>query len=131
MNNPIARILQTGAAQIQFLHCRLAVQDCRVLQHGLLRGLQMGKRKQNAPVRNTELQAFVEDLSFSRGPTIRIYRLERSLLQTKTRFRKETRLGVVSLSEFSHDPSDILEYLQGKFGVGDYLLRTVNSNGRY
>jgi hypothetical protein len=89
----------------------------------------MGKRKQNALVRNTELHAFIEDLSFSRGPTIRIYRLERHPLQPKTRFRKQTRLGVVSLSEFSHDPSYILEYLQGEFGAGDYLLRTVNSNG--
>src|SRR5262249_19714568 len=92
----------------------------------------MGKKVKNAPVQDREMQAFVEDLGLSfREPTIRIYRLERYLMQPKTRFRKQTRLAVVSLSEFSQDPGSILEYIQRKFGAGDYLLRTVRSNGKY
>jgi hypothetical protein len=62
---------------------------------------------------------------------IRIYRLERNLLTVGTRFRKQIRVGQVLLADFPHDPSFILEYLQRKFGPGDYLLQTVHSNGKY
>jgi hypothetical protein len=77
------------------------------------------------------LTAFMDNIGSSREPTIRIYRLETPQKQHQTRFRKHTRVGEVLLSDFSHDPSDLFEYLRAEFGAGTFLLRTVRSNGTY
>ncbi len=74
--------------------------------------------------------AFIEDIGAPREPTIRIYRLEPLQKQHRTHFRKQTRVGEVLFSDFSHG-NNIFEYLREEFGVGTFLLRTVRSNGTY
>jgi hypothetical protein len=69
----------------------------------------------------------MEDVFPRREPSIRIYRLEQNDKRDGTRFRKQTNVGQVCLSE----ARDLLETLHSQFGPGTYLLRGVKSNGTY
>jgi len=92
------------------------------------------EKMQSRLFRDGELRAFkrfMDKISPSREPTIRIYRLESLQEQKRTRFRKQTRVGEVLLSDFSHDPALICDYLRAKFGAGNFLLRVVRANGTY
>jgi hypothetical protein len=93
-----------------------------------------GKRKRFVTKEDAELAmcaGFMTDIGPSRLPTIRIYRLEPHQKQLGKRFRKQTRPEEVLLSDFSHNPSSIFEYVRDRFGAGEFLLRIVRSNGTW
>jgi len=71
-----------------------------------------------------KLQAYMDQYQFS-GPVIQIYRLDET--QDGKRWRKRMKVGTIPFDESIQLHVEI----QRQFGSGDYLARTVRSNGTW
>ena len=73
------------------------------------------------PEEDEQIQAFMDRLPDLRQPQVKIYRIEEN--------KRHTCLHVCPLDEFPVDKTE--SALQHWFGAGDFLVRTVRSNGTY